>query len=157
LTEHWNALYLKPRTEKKVSLLLKLKGIESFLPLCHVRKKYSDRIKNVEEPLLKSYIFVRNTGPKNPEVLRTDGVLNYVLNSCTGKLALIKQTELDEIKDYLSQKIFEESELDTIKLGDTKTMHAAPFNGRQGQVIEVKKNKIKFIIEELGFVWEVSR
>jgi transcriptional antiterminator RfaH len=157
LTENWNALYLKPRTEKKVALLLNRKGIEAFLPLCQVRKQYSDRIKKVEEPLLKSYIFVRDSGARNPEVLRTDGVLNYVLNSCTGKLALIKQAELDDIKDYLNQKIFEESELDAIKLGDTKTMHAAPFNGRQGQVIEVKKNKIKFIIEELGFVWEVSR
>ena len=99
MSEYWNALYLKPRTEKKVAQLLKRKGIEYFLPLCQVRKQYSDRIKKVEEPLLKSYIFVRSTGAKNPDVLRTDGVLNYVLNSCTGKLAIIKQAELDEIKD----------------------------------------------------------
>ena len=68
-------------------------------------KKYSDQFTNIEESLLKSYIFVRVAGAIHPEVVRAYGVLNHLLNGWKGKLALIKQTELDEVKDYLSQKI----------------------------------------------------
>jgi transcription antitermination factor NusG len=59
LTSHWYALYTKPRWEKKVHALLTDKKIESYCPLNKVRKKWSDRMKTVEEPLFKSYVFVR--------------------------------------------------------------------------------------------------
>ena len=35
------------------------KKIESYCPLNKVRKKWSDRMKTVEEPLFKSYVFAR--------------------------------------------------------------------------------------------------
>jgi transcription antitermination factor NusG len=57
--KNWYALYTKPRWEKKIHKLLQQKGIESYCPLNKVRRKWSDRIKVVEEPLFKSYIFVR--------------------------------------------------------------------------------------------------
>lgn len=157
MTENWNALYLKPRTEKKVAERLSQKGYEVYLPLCVVKKQYSDRWKKVEEPLLKSYIFVAAEGSKNPDILRTDGVLNYVHSSTTGKLAVIKKAELDQIQDYLSQKVFEESEWDNLKLGDTLHLTNHVFQGKQATVVELNKNTIKLVIEDLGFVWEVKR
>ncbi|HEV7622062.1 MAG TPA: transcription termination/antitermination NusG family protein, partial [Flavisolibacter sp.] len=47
----WYAIYTRPRWEKKVNGLLIQKGIESYCPLNKVRRKWSDRIKLVEEPL----------------------------------------------------------------------------------------------------------
>jgi transcription antitermination factor NusG len=157
MTENWNALYLKPRTEKKVAERLSQKGYEVYLPLCIVKKQYSDRWKKVEEPLLKSYIFVAAEVSKNPDILRTDGVLNYVHSSTTGKLAVIKKAELDQIQDYLSQKVFEESEWNNLKLGDTLHLTNYVFQGKQATVVELNKNSIKLVIEDLGFVWEVKR
>lgn len=157
MTEKWNALYLKPRTEKKVAERLTYKGFGVFLPLCLVKKKYSDRWKNVEEPLLKSYIFVTAEENKNPDILRTEGVLNYVHSSTTGKVAVIKKEELDHIQDYLSQKVFEESEWKNLKLGDTTQLTHRAFQGKQATVVELNKNTIKLVIEDLGFVWEVKR
>jgi len=43
-------------------------------------KKYSDQFTNIEESLLKSYIFVRVAGAIDPEVVRAYGVLNHLLN-----------------------------------------------------------------------------
>lgn len=157
LTENWNALYLKPRTEKKVAERLFQKGFEFCLPLCVVKKQYSDRWKNVEEPLLKSYIFVAAETSKNPDILRTDGVMNYVHSSTTGKVAIIKKSELDAIQDYLKQKVFDESEWNNLKLGDTALMTNPAFQGKQATVVEINKNTIKLVIEDLGFVWEVRR
>lgn len=157
MTENWNALYLRPRTEKKVAERLTQKGYEVYLPLCVVKKKYTDRWKKVEEPLLKSYIFVAFENSKNPDILRTDGVLNYVNSTTTGKVAVIKKNELDRIQDYLSQKVFEESEWENLKLGDTAQLTNHAFQGKQATVVEVNKNTIKLVIEDLGFVWEVKR
>lgn len=157
MTENWNALYLRPRTEKKVAERLKQKGYEICLPLCVVKKQYSDRWKNVEEPLLKSYIFVAAEENKNPDILRTDGVLNYVNSTTTAKIAVIKKSELDQIQDYLKQKVFDESEWDNLKLGDTQQITNPAFQGKQATVIEINKNTIKLVIEDLGFVWEVRR
>ena len=157
MVENWNALYLRSRTEKKVAKLLTQKGFEICLPLCVVKKKYSDRWKKVEEPLLKSYIFVEAETINNPEILRTEGVVNYVKSTTTGRIAVIKKSELDGIQDYLSQKVFEESEWENVKLGDSKRIDNPIFQGKQATVVEVNKKTIKLVIEDLGFVWEVRR
>ncbi|HRX93358.1 MAG TPA: transcription termination/antitermination NusG family protein, partial [Chitinophagaceae bacterium] len=57
--KRWLAVYTKPRWEKKVNKLFKEKGLESYCPLNKVRRKWSDRMKIVEEPLFKSYVFVK--------------------------------------------------------------------------------------------------
>lgn len=157
MIENWNALYLRSRTEKKVAKSLKQKGFDIYLPLCTVKKKYSDRLKNVEEPLLKSYIFVAAEESKNPDILRTEGVLNYVYSTTTGKVALIKKSELDTIQNYLYHKVFDEIEWKNLKLGDTAPLSNPSFLGKHGTVVEVNKNTIKLVIEDLGFVWEVKR
>jgi Transcription termination factor nusG len=55
----WFVLYTKPRWEKKIHQLLDAKEIENYCPLNKVSKKWSDRMKIVEEPLFKSYVFVK--------------------------------------------------------------------------------------------------
>ena len=62
----WYALYTKPRWEKKVYRLLSERGMEAYCPLNKVKKKWSDRIKLVEEPLFKSYVFVHTEEEETP-------------------------------------------------------------------------------------------
>ncbi len=59
-SKHWYAIYTKPRWEKKVHHLLSEKGLEAYCPLNKVTRKWSDRMKTVEEPLFKSYVFVQS-------------------------------------------------------------------------------------------------
>jgi len=94
---------------------------------------------------------------KNPDILRTDGVINYVNSSTKGKVAIIKKSELDAIQDYLKQRVFDESEWNNLKLGDTALMTNPAFQGKQATVVEINKNTIKLVIEDLGFIWEVKR
>ena len=55
----WFALYTKARAEKKLGLALDRLGIENYLPLISEKRQWSDRVKVIESPLFKSYIFVR--------------------------------------------------------------------------------------------------
>ena len=52
----WHALYVHSRAEKKVYERLVEMGLEAYLPLITKMKRWSDRMKKVEEPLFKSYL-----------------------------------------------------------------------------------------------------
>jgi transcription antitermination factor NusG len=95
-TKHWYALYTKPRWEKKVHELMLRRGMESYCPLNKVRKKWSDRYKMVEEPLFKSYVFVRITDDEKSNVRLVDGVVNFVY--WLGKPAQVREEDILKIK-----------------------------------------------------------
>ena len=88
VTKKWLVVYTKPRWEKKVNTSLVNKGIEAYCPLNKVRRKWSDRMKTIEEPLFKSYVFVKVEDAGMTEVRFVDGVLNYVY--WNGKPAIVR-------------------------------------------------------------------
>ena len=59
--EKWYAIYTNPRAEKLVNSRLVEENINTFLPLQKTFRKWSDRRKLVEKPLLPSYLFVKTT------------------------------------------------------------------------------------------------
>jgi transcription antitermination factor NusG len=97
----WYAIYTRPRWEKKVNTLLLEKSIESYCPLNKVRRKWSDRIKLIEEPLFKSYVFVKIEENQRTNVRMTSGVVNFVY--WNGKPAVIKEKEIQTIKRFLDE------------------------------------------------------
>ena len=96
----WLAIYTRPRWEKKVNQLLQEKGLESYCPLNKVRRKWSDRMKTVEEPLFKSYVFVKVSEEDRAAVRLTTGAINFVY--WNGKPAVIKEKEISAIKRFLN-------------------------------------------------------
>src|SRR5262245_66596439 len=100
-TKKWYAVYTKSRWEKKVHRLLQEKQVESYCPLNKVRRKWSDRVKVVEEPLFKSYVFVRVNNEDRTAVRMTNGVINFIY--WNGKPALIKDREINAIKRFLDE------------------------------------------------------
>jgi transcription antitermination factor NusG len=74
----WFAVQVKTTHEKRVASLLGQHGFERFLP-CYVdRRRWSDRIKEVEQPLFPGYVFCRFTPAERVGVLKTDGVYRVV-------------------------------------------------------------------------------
>jgi transcription antitermination factor NusG len=146
----WYAVYTRPRWEKKVDALLQKKGIESYCPLNKVRRKWSDRIKLVEEPLFKSYVFVRVLEADRTEVRMTDGVINFVYWS--GKPALIKEKEIQAIKRFLNEHENVELVRMEVKPGDQVQVLAGPLMETEGKVIEIKNKVAKVAIESLGYI-----
>src|ERR1700744_6665019 len=77
-TYKWYPVYTNPRAEKKAYQALLNKGIETYLPLHRQLKQWSDRKKWVEEPLIKSYLFVKIAEQQQTEVLMTRGVSRFI-------------------------------------------------------------------------------
>jgi len=74
----WHTLYVRSRFEKKVFTALTEKGIEAYLPLQKTLRQWKDRKKCVQEPLFRSYCFVRVTRQTYYECLTVPGVVKYV-------------------------------------------------------------------------------
>ena len=150
MNSKWYAVYTRPRWEKKVNRLLQEKGIESYCPLNKVRRKWSDRVKTVEEPLFKSYVFVKIEEKGRTDVRMTDGVINFVY--WDGKKAIIKEKEIQTIKLFLEEH--ENVELVKIELKPEQRVRviAGPMMDQEGKVLEVKNKVAKVAIDSLGYV-----
>lgn len=95
----WLVIATRPRWEKKVHHSLKEKGIECYCPLNRVYRRWSDRIKMVEEPLFKSYVFVKITDNDRPVVRMTNGVVNFVY--AKGRPAILKEKQIQSIRKFI--------------------------------------------------------
>jgi transcription antitermination factor NusG len=148
--QKWCAIYTRPRWEKKVHKLLTEKGIESYCPLNKVRRKWSDRIKLIEEPLFKSYVFVKVGEEQRTSVRMTDGVINFVY--WDGKPAIIKEKEIESIRKFLN----EHEHVEVIKLEvlpeQKVVITSGPFMNLEGKVVEVKHKSARVLVESLGYM-----
>ena len=146
----WFALYTRPRWEKKVHKLLEEKGIESYCPLNKVHRKWSDRIKIVEEPLFKSYVFVKVTEDEKTAVRMTNGVVNFIY--WLGKPAIIKEKEIETIKRFLNDHHDVEVRSLEVKEGRKVMVQSGILMGKEGTVKKVMHKKVEVTIESIGFV-----
>lgn len=145
----WYAVYTKPRWEKKVFRLLQQKGIESYCPINKVKRKWSDRIKTVEEPLFKSYVFVRVTEEGKTAVRMTEGVVNFVY--WLGKPAIVKDREIDAIRKFLNEYEEVKVEITNLKADQKVRITSGAFMDYEASVIGVQKNQATLSIDSLGY------
>lgn len=146
----WLAIYTRPRWEKKVNLLLLEKGIESYCPLNKVRRKWSDRYKIIEEPLFKSYVFVKVADDDRQAVRLTTGAINFVY--WNGKPAVIKEKEIAAIRRFLDEHENVEARQVEIKLNQRVRITNGTLMDQEGKVLDVRKKMVKVAIDSLGYI-----
>ncbi len=146
---NWYVVYTKPRWEKKVNSFLAEKGLEAYCPLNKVRKKWSDRIKWVEEPLFKSYVFVKIPYDDQAAVRMVNGVVNFVY--WLGKPAVVKDKEIDTIRKFLND--YREVQALPMELQEnTKVMiRQGAFMDKNATIRKVLNNKVQVVIESIGY------
>lgn len=146
----WHAVYVKSRAEKKTFDNLVYKGIKAYLPLRSVKKKWSDRIKVVEEPLLKGYLFVYVSNREYVEVLKANGIVAYV--TFGGVAAEIPEKQIDDLRLFL-EKLNANVQVssDTVVKGEKVRVISGVLEGVEGEISEVRgKKRIGLRFECLG-------
>ena len=85
--------FKKSKTEKKVFERLSNLGIDAYCPCQRTLKKWSDRKKWVNEPVFKSYIFVKSPDSESQklQILNTPGVVRFLY-------CLVNQLKLGKLK-----------------------------------------------------------
>lgn len=139
---YWYAIYTKPRHEKAVEKKLIEKGIEAYTPKVVIRRRWSDRIKLIEEPLFKSYCFAKFCIFDKLKIVCEDGIVDIVhFNS---HYIPIQEGVINSLKILLENNI----RLDPfpyLKEGDRVVIKKGPLKGVEGYIIE-KRNKNSTIV-----------
>ena len=146
---NWLAVYTKPRWEKKVAERIGAKGIEVYCPLNKVRKKWSDRYKVVEEPLFKSYVFVKVKEEDRTLIRLAEGVVNFVYSE--GRPALIREEEINLIRRFLKEYHEVQSNPVPLVKGARVRVTSGVLMDREGGVIDILNKKAFVLLESLGY------
>lgn len=149
MEKSWYALYVRSRTERKVSSELSYHGIEHYLPLQKVLKQWSDRKKWVEEPLFRSYIFVNIEPADYYRVLNVFGAVKYI--TFEGKAVAVPNHQIEAIRYYLNEKDPEKLDDLVWEKGQKVEVITGSLTGLVGELVEVKgKHKVQVEIEAVG-------
>jgi transcription antitermination factor NusG len=148
-TRRWLAVYTKPRWEKKVHQQLLLRGFESYCPLTRVHKKWSDRVKAVEEPLFRSYLFVRLTGEEQTAVRMVNGVVNFLY--WQGKPAVVTDKEINIIRRFLMEHSDVEARPIDLKPDQKVRIYSGVLMDKEARVLKVNGTYVEVVIETMGF------
>ncbi|MDA3780078.1 MAG: UpxY family transcription antiterminator [Bacteroidales bacterium] len=139
----WYAFYTKSRNEKKVYQKLIEKNLECYLPIEKKLKQWNDRKKWVEEPLIRSYIFVKIFLYELQNVLETSGVVTIVRFG--GSPAAIPENQIDVIKKILRNDIDYEINTEKLDIGQKVEVSSGNLKGLKGELVN-HYNKYKVLI-----------
>jgi len=132
----WYAIYTKANGEKKLLESLLEKNIECYLPLRKVLRVWSDRKKWIEEPLFKSYLFVKVSNKEFFNVLNTAGVVCYVCFG--GRAQAIPESQIVNVKKFLEQCDREITlTYERIQKGVVVEIQCGSLKGIKGEVINL--------------------
>lgn len=147
----WQIVLTKITCEKKVAGIFTKKGIEHYWPLNTFRSYAKNPAKLKQEPLFKSYVFVRIVESQVEQVLRTPGVLNFVY--WLNKPAVVKDQEIETIRLFLRQYHYLQIEKTEVNLNDTVKSIRGSSITKAGNVTEMlNDNFTKAILPSLGII-----
>ncbi|MBT3478901.1 MAG: UpxY family transcription antiterminator [Candidatus Marinimicrobia bacterium] len=135
MEQHWIAVRSKPRAEKVALQQLEKNGIEAYLPLVRQKRKWSDRMKWVELPLLSSYLFARIELKNSIFVLETHGISTIVKFS--GSIAIVQDEVIKSIRLALEGG-YELEPTEYFSVGDEVEVFEGPMKGTKGIVLQIK-------------------
>jgi len=146
----WYAVYTAPRAEKKVSERFSEAGIEHYLALQKVKRRWSDRVKEVLMPVVNGYIFVRIPFVDFDKITKIYGAIAFVREG--GRPVAIPDNQIDNLRLMVegSDEPVEFSQ-DDFERGESIIINKGPLQGMIGELIEVKgKHKVLIRLERFG-------
>lgn len=124
--------------------------MESYCPLNKVKRKWSDRVKIIEEPLFKSYVFVKVNDHEKTTVRMTSGVMNFVY--WNKKPAIIKEKEILTIKRFLDEYNDVHVYPMELKLEERVRVTSGSLMDYEGKVLGLRHKLVKVAIDSLGYI-----
>ena len=132
----WFAVRVKTTHEKRVAAQLDQKGYEQFLPLYRDRRRWSDRVKEVELPLFPGYIFCRIDPNARLGLLKTPGV--YRIVSIGNAPAPIDEHEIIAIQQAMSSGLCLRPH-PYLSVGQRVRIDGGSFSGVEGLIVDVRR------------------
>lgn len=144
----WVVLYTRPRHEKKVHDQLCRGLFECYLPLYMRVRQWSDRKKEVAEPLFPCYVFIHTTERERLAAIQTSGVVRCLMMN--RKVAVVQETEIENIKRLLNEQCMLEVH-PSVVVGAKVKIVSGPLAGMEGIVTTIRgRQRFAVTIEALS-------
>ena len=150
----WYVIYTKPKSEIKTAKRLEKIGVNVFCPVQNEIRQWSDRKKKFTVPLFTSYLFVQLEEKDRAKVFDVPGVNNYLF--WLGKPAIVRDTEIKLIKNWLEDDLIDEVKVSNLKPGDHLTIKNGAFKNKEATIQQIGKRKCKLILSNLGILLEAK-
>lgn len=141
----WYAVYTRSRAEKKALKFLEDYGVEAYLPIIRKYRKWSDRVKAVDVPLLPSYIFVKVSEKEYYDVLNSSYVVCYI--TFEGKAAPIPENQINNLRLICGSEGYESVEVEELDFqpGEHIMITHGDFAGFKGEIV-YEKSSTKLVV-----------
>ncbi len=131
----WFALRVRPNHERAAQRSLEHVGLEAYLPVQRVRRRWSDRMKELEAVLFPGYVFCRFGYADRMRVLNSAGVRSIV--AAGSDPAPVDDSELDAVRALVkSGRPILASPY--VQIGERVVIREGPLAGLRGAVMRAK-------------------
>ena len=138
----WYALQVRTRYERVVAEHLGGRGYEWFLPLSKERKRWSDRIKEVESPLFPGYLICRFDVQNRLPILKTPGLIQIV--GYNRQPISVDEFEIAAIQTLVASGLPNQL-CSFVEIGDRVRIQSGPLYGLEGILVE-SRGRHKFVL-----------
>lgn len=138
----WYALRVRSNFEQNVASVLRFKGYEEFLPTYRVRRRWSDRIKEIQVPLFAGYVFCRLDISNRLPVLTTSGVVGVV--GCGKTPVPVTTEELEAVRAIVNSDLAA-SPWPFLRVGQRVELIHGPLTGLEG-ILTKLKGKYRLVV-----------
>ena len=150
--QKWYAVYTRSKCEKAVEADIS-QICTTYLPLKIVRRRWSDRYKVLELPLIPSYFFVKFSEEARLQIYRHPNVITIL--GINGRLNPIPEREIELVRKIESSRLPFDFTSSTypFRPGDRVVINAGPLMGTEGYLEKfLNRSKVYIHIPSLqGF------
>jgi transcription antitermination factor NusG len=133
----WYALQVRSRKEQHVSSQIVSRGLECLLPTYKSIRKWSDRTKELEQPLFPGYLFCRFDFQERRPLITIPGVLQIVGN---GRIAIpVSDDEIAALRLAVSSEMPKQP-WPYLEIGQRVRVNYGTLSGLEGILVNVKGN-----------------
>lgn len=133
----WYALHVRSRKESYIASQIQGQGYECLLPTYKSIRTWSDRVKELEQPLFPGYLFCRFDFQSRRQVVTTPGVLQIV---GYGRTAIpVSDEEIQALQLAVSSGIAKQP-WPYLEVGQRVRVNYGTLTGLEGILVNVKGN-----------------
>lgn len=130
----WFAIRVKPNFERRATIALRSRGLDEFLPVYRVRRRWSDRFQTLDLPLFPGYVFCRLDLNHRLPLLTTPGFL-YVV-SFGNQPAPVDDSEIEAVQS-VARSGLPGTPWPSVALGHRVRLECGPLSGLEGVMIRI--------------------
>jgi transcription antitermination factor NusG len=139
----WFAIRTSPRWEALASTELTQRGLETYLPVCRVKRRWSDRTKIMDQPLFPGYLFGRFHLNDRVRVLQAPGVKQILGIGNTP--APISAAELDNLRKLVAANPVMVP-WPYLQAGQRIRIDRGPLAGVRGFVVRAGEESLRIVV-----------